>query len=68
MEVTVYEPQEQKEKEELRRRMALAHARGVVTAIGELCCPEDQKIELLGRVKSICRDLDRACTREREEE
>ncbi|MEA4934278.1 MAG: hypothetical protein VB071_11985 [Lawsonibacter sp.] len=65
MEVTVYEPREPKEQEELRRRMALAHARGVVTAIGGLSCPEDQKMELLGRVRSLCRELGRERARER---
>lgn len=65
VEVAVYAPRGQKGQEELRRRVALAHARGVMTAVVGFSCPEDQKMELIGRVRSLCRNLGRECARER---
>ncbi|MEM5779786.1 MAG: hypothetical protein AAGU02_01415 [Lawsonibacter sp.] len=56
MELTVYEPLERKGQEELRRRVARAHARGVAAAIGELSCPKEQKTELLRRIGVLCRE------------
>lgn len=66
MEVTVYGPQEWEGQKELYRRVARAHARGVVTAIGELSCPEEQKTALLRRVRRLCQDRDRASALEKD--
>ena len=50
----VYRPRTEQEQTELARRIAGIHAETVLRQVQELCCPAEQKRELLDAVIKEC--------------